>query len=98
MSTTLQRLEADDATVGGFRITFPSQHALNVSWRNEAPIYPTLDAAKEYTSKVLQSLLDTGRNDDAERTNWPSVTAAVQRIISDWNELTSARIHKAAGH
>ena len=96
--TQLIRLEADDPCIGGFRITYPSGHTTDVHWRSEAPIYPTLDAAKEYASKALQALLDARRIDDAERTNWTSVTAAVQRIISDWNALTSARIHKQAGH
>lgn len=79
-------------------MTFPSGHAINVHWDSGAPIYPTLDAAKEYAAKVLQTLLDTGRQDDAERTNWASVTAAIQRIVSDFNDITSKRIHAAAGH
>ena len=34
--------------------------------------------------------------DDVNRTNWASVTAAVQRIISDWNDKTRARLYAEA--
>lgn len=96
--TQLIRLEADDPAAGGFQITMPSGHAMRISWYSNVPIYPTLEAAKEYAAKTLQALLDSGRLDDAERTNWASVTAAIQRIIMDFNDVTSKRIHLAAGH
>lgn len=93
MSTTIVRLESPElANVGGFAITFPSGACKSVSWKSEAPIQDTLAAAKEYAAAVLQTCLDERRIDDAERTNWSSVTAAVQRVIQDWNQVQRARL------
>lgn len=85
--TRLIRLESvnSDPSIGGFAIEFPSKNCKSVSWRSEAPIVDTLAAAKEYAAKALQTCLDEGRRDDAERTNWASVTAAVQHVIVEWN-------------
>lgn len=85
--TRLIRLESVNnlPQVGAFAIEFPSKACKSVQWRSEAPIVDTLAAAKEYAAKALQTCLDEGRHDDAERTNWASVTAAVQRVIVEWN-------------
>lgn len=93
MQTSLIQLERPgSASVGGFAITFPSGACKSVTWKSEAPIQDTLAAAKQYAASVLQACLDERRVDDAERTNWASVTAAVQRIIQDWNEGARARL------
>jgi len=86
--TTLQRLEstANDATIGGFVVTFPSGCSKVVHWQAAEPITPLRDAAKKYAAAALQTCIDEDRRDDADRTNWASVTAAVQRIVSDWND------------
>jgi hypothetical protein len=85
---TLKRLESrtNDPQEGGFLATFPSGVSKVVAWRHGAPITPTVDAAKDYTARVLDALMREGRIDDADRTNWASFAAGVQRIVSDWNE------------
>ena len=73
-------------SVGGFAIRFPSGVSKSVSWHSQTPITETLAASKKYAAAVLQSCLDEKRIDDAERTNWASVTADIQAIIKQWNE------------
>jgi hypothetical protein len=92
--TSLIRLEApDDTTQGGVAITYPSGACKSLSWRSQAPIPDTLAAAKEYAATALQNCLDEGRADDAERTNWASVCAALQRVLMDWNEVRRASLY-----
>jgi len=45
-----------------------------------------------YSAKALQALLDERRVDDAERTNWVSTTAAIERIIKDFNDILRAHL------
>jgi len=75
----------NDPEVGGFVVEFPSCTRKSVAWRSQAPIQDTLEAAKQYVVKLVQAMLDEQRIDDLERTNMPSLVAAVQKIISDWN-------------
>lgn len=96
--TSLIAAEAVDGSpeVGGFVIFFPSGATKVVGWRQASPITPTLDAAKEFTAKVLQQLLDADDEQaraDFNATNWTSVAAAVQRIILDWNDGIQRRIN-----
>lgn len=74
-----------DAGVGGFFVFLPSGRTKVITWRQMQPITPTLDAAKQYAAKVIESLQRDGLHDDIDRTNWVSVTAAIERIILDWN-------------
>jgi hypothetical protein len=90
--------ENDDPLVGGFIAEMPSGVMKAVAWRSGAPIEPTIDAAKQYVSELLQCLIDGRHMDDVERTNWASATAAVQRIVADWNERTRARLYGATRH
>jgi hypothetical protein len=78
--TTMQ-----DPTIGGFIITFPSGLTKEVIWQSQVPAPNALTAAKEFTTGVLDQLLQEGRHDDANRTNWPSVVAAVQKMVLDFN-------------
>jgi len=98
MTTSLQQIEGNDPRIGGFHITYPSGYAKTLYWTAGAPILPTLDAAKKYAAVALQDLIDSQRTDDADRTNWASVTAAVQRIVSDFNDALSKHIHATAGN
>ena len=70
----------------GFVCQLPAGRMLQVAWQAQAPIEPTLDAAKQYAATLLDKLMKGGHQDDADRTNWPSVVAAVQRIVSDFND------------
>jgi hypothetical protein len=84
--------EADDAEVGGFYAFFPSGATKVVSWRQLQAITPTLDAAKQFTVKVVEQLQRDQLNDDINGTNWASFVAAVQRVILDWNDKLAERI------
>jgi hypothetical protein len=74
-----------DPTIGGFLITFPSGLSKEVIWQSAVPAPDPLRAAKEFTAGVLDQLLQEGKTDDANRTNWVSVTAAVQKLVVDFN-------------
>ena len=92
--------DSPDPEVAGFVAEFPSGTRKSVAWRSPAPIVPALDAAKQYAAELLAARSsEPGGGDDVNRTNWASVTAAVQRIIMDWNDETRARLyaHTPAG-
>ena len=86
--------ESNDPDVSGFVVEFPSGVRKSIAWRSKAPITPALDAAKEYAARLLAARSsEPGGMDDVNRTNWASVTAAVQRIVTDWNDKTRARLY-----
>ncbi len=84
---------SNDSLVGGFVVVFPSGATKSVAWRSEAPIQDTLAAAKQYATKLVQAMLDERRIDDLDRTNMPSLVAAIQKLISDWNEKRRAALY-----
>ncbi len=82
----------NDTTVGGFIVEFDSGVRKVIAWKQDAPILPVLDAAKLYTAKLVEQLLKERHMDEVEFTNWASAVAAVQKIITDWNDKqTQAR-------
>ena len=86
--------DSPDPEVAGFVVEFPSGTRKSVAWRSPAPIVPALDAAKQYAAELLATRSsEPGGMDDVNRTNWASVTAAVQRIIMDWNDKTRERLY-----
>jgi hypothetical protein len=94
--TELRRLEAvppSNPLDGGVLITYPSGHTQQMAWRSDGRlILPTRDAAKQYAANALQALLDERRTDDAERTNWVSLTAALEKILKDFNDILRAHL------
>jgi hypothetical protein len=97
-STTIVAAEAvnGEPEVGGVVFFLPSGKTKVLGWRQPRPIAPPLDAAKEFTAKVVQQLLDEDSPEsraDVNGTNWTSVVAAVQRIILDWNDGIEQRIN-----
>jgi hypothetical protein len=95
--TSLIRAESPDGEpeVGGFYVFFPSGATKQIAWRQPQPIMPTLDAAKEFTAKLIEQLQRDGSAEaisDFDKTNWASVVAAVQRVILDWNDQVQRRI------
>lgn len=97
-STSLKRLEGNEPEVGGLIVFFPSGRHLDLSWRAVQHITPTKEAALQYTGKLVELLNkasdqgDTSADEDLRRTNWVSVTAAIQRIVLDFNSKLSAAI------
>lgn len=86
----------NEPEIGGFIIFLPSGTTKTVHWRQAKPITPTLEAAKEYTTRIVDSLLKQGRGAgeaDINGTNWTSVAAAIQRVILDWNDKIVTRIN-----
>ena len=82
----------DDPNIGGFIAEFDSGVRKSIAWRSQAPILEPLAAAKQYVSELLQCLIDERHMHEVEGTNWASATAAVQKIIIDWNERTRTRL------
>ncbi len=91
-STHVVAATFDNAEEGGFIMFFPSGAFKQVSWRQIKPITPTLDAAKKFAEKVIEALQRDGLAGDIDRTNWASATAAIQRIVLDWNDAIGRRI------
>jgi hypothetical protein len=96
----LHPLESDDPWVGGFLVTFPSGTKKTVCWKQEAVISPALDAAKDFVAKLIDGMLNTTSSDDRrvalddiERTNIPSLVAAVHKIVRDWNGKRAEELH-----
>lgn len=85
-----------DPNAGGFICRFPSGTTKQVAWRTGAPITPTLDAAKTYATQLIEALSREAKFDDMERTNWASAVAAIQKIISDWNDKLRERLYSNA--
>jgi len=93
-STTLVAGETNEPECGGFYIFLPSGLTKVVAWRSMQAITPTKEAAQKYATELVDSLLKDGKLSDVERTNWASVTAAIQRIILDWNDRLKIRINE----
>lgn len=93
--TSLIRLEGDKVEQGGFLLFLPSGTTKVVAWHSPKPITPTLEAAKKYATEAVDSLIEQVgiEHPDIQRTNWTSVTAAVQRIILDFNDRVSKAIN-----
>ena len=96
----LQRLEAtsNDPKVGGFVMTFPSGRAEVIEWNHGAPFASDaaiLEASKQLAAQLVERLSRTASHDDLERTNWASVVAAIQRIVTDWNAALKRSIYDA---
>ena len=81
-----------DPKIAGFLITFPSGLSKEVLWKSAVPAPDPVRAAKEFAAGLLDQLLQEGRIDDADRTNWPSVVAAVAKIVRDFNEQRLAAL------
>lgn len=82
--------------IGGFIVFLPSGATKSVHWRSAKPIQPTLDAAKDYCTTVVDSILRANKGNqghpDIQRVNWTSMAAAIQRVIMDWNDKLQAAI------
>jgi hypothetical protein len=92
--TQLRALTHDtDPKIGGFLATFPSGLRKEVVWRSSIPTPDALAAAKEFAAGLLSQLIEENKVDDANRTNWPSLVAAIQRIVLDFNARRRASLY-----
>lgn len=80
---------------GGFLLFLPSGATKVVPWHSAKPITPTLEAAKQYATAVVDSILkaDGIGSPDIQHVNWTSVTAAIQRVIMDFNDKLHGAIN-----
>lgn len=92
----LHRLEGKTPHEGGALVVFPSKVGHELAWRARMPIPDALAFAKQQAAQCLDRLMREGKHDDAERTNWPSLVAALQRIVMDFNERLRAHIRASA--
>lgn len=93
--TSLIRCETDNPNDFAAVFFFPSGAAKAIVAPTQGvPIEPTLDAAKEYVTGVIDTLLAAGLTEDIERTNIASLVAATQRLIDDFNQALRNRIYQ----
>lgn len=84
--TSLLRMEGNSPEIGGVIYFFPSGATKICHWRDTQPVANTLELAKKLVIEAFDSLLKDGLQSDIERTNVPSLVAASQRIVMDWND------------
>jgi hypothetical protein len=87
------RLESDDPLVGGVGLRTPSGITLAAYWRQSAPVIERLELAKDVSAKLLNTLITKHDGKDTDRVNWPSVVAACQYHIGEWNDKRRAALH-----
>lgn len=85
---------AKDPLCGGFLAIFPSGLKKTVVWRHRFPLprANTLEESKGIAARLLDELLREGKVDDADRTNWTSFVAAVQKLLITWSDKRRAAI------
>ena len=90
-------LESDDGKpeIGGFLLFLPSGATRIVNWTTAKPITPTLEAAQQYATDAVETIIKAQGlgHMDVQRVNWTSVTAAIQRVIMDFNHKLVGRIN-----
>ena len=96
-SATLKRLEADDLRVGGILLTTPSGLNLELTWKYASPVIDSLALAKDLTARFVDILLREHEGRDVGNVNWASVTAAVQRHLTDWSDKLRESLYSGVG-
>ena len=95
----IYRLESPESLkVAGIAIAFDDDKpAVLCQWRSGAPLNPAdvLATAKDLAARALNHLMVSGRDAEANSTNWPSVVAAVQRHVQDWSDKLKASLYAA---
>lgn len=83
----------NDPEVFGVVVEFPSGTRKSLSWRQSAPVIDALETAKHCAAQLVKALIDGGKMDDVDRTNWASLTAAMQALVMAWNEKRRAALY-----
>jgi hypothetical protein len=90
----LQALESANGNPrqGGVLVTFPSGERVELAWDHGAPMLDVdvLGECKRLAARLIEHLSRKALHDDLERTNWASIVAALQRIVTDWNDKLKA--------
>ncbi len=85
-----------DPRIGGVLFKFPSGKQKTLQWEWPLPVLDTLAVSKHLAARLLDDLMRDNALDDIGRTNWPSMTAAIQRVVKDWSE--KLRVSLVAKH
>jgi len=95
----LHRLEnpGGDTTQGGVLCVFADRSAIELGWKRDAPVTDTLRAAKDLAARLIERLLAENRGALVDSLNVPSVVAALQRHVMDWNEARRAALYAQPG-
>ena len=91
--TFIIEAEGSELEEGGFFAFMNDGSTKVVQWRSTSHITPTFDAAKTYAIKLAEMLHKSGWTQaQIEDIRWDSVTAAIQRVIMDWNDKLTGGI------
>lgn len=94
ISADIRRLEStDDPRFGGVHLHTPSGIQIAAIWRTPGLIGDTLASAKAAAAQLMDKLVREHEGKDIDRINWPSVVAAIQKHMQDWNELRRAQLY-----
>ena len=88
----LHRLEGATPYAGGALIVWPSKYAKEIAWHSATGIRDAQAFAKAQAASLLDELMREGKGDEANGTNWPSLVAALQRIVVEFNERLRAHL------
>ncbi len=78
--------------IGGVLFKFPSGLQKTLQWEYSRPVVDTLKVSKHLTACLLDELMREDKADDINRTNWVSLTAAIQKMVGDWNAKMRAAL------
>jgi len=91
--TFIIEAEGEELEEGGFFAFMNDGSTKVIQWRSVNRIQPTYEAAKTYAIKLAEMLHKSGwTQQQIEAIRWDSVTAAIQRVILDWNDKLAAGI------
>jgi hypothetical protein len=95
ISADLRPIEASDSRIGGAHLTTPSGIEIAALWREPGLIGDTLATAKACAAHLLDKLQRDYAGRDVDRINWPSVVAAIQALVQQWNDARRAALYAA---
>lgn len=81
---TIHRLGSENPKHGGVLITFDDGTTKSASWASSTHV-DVRQVARKVAESLIQSLLDSNRQDLLDNTNWVSVTASVAKHVADWD-------------
>lgn len=82
-----------NALHGGVLCVFEDKRAYRLEWERSAPVIDTLQGAKDLTARLVDQLIREDQRQRLHSLNLPSVVAAMQRCINEWNEARRAALY-----
>lgn len=91
LTLTFVPLEAEGKpNVFAFACIFPSGTKITVSAPFPENGVVDIAMAKEFTTRVVQGCIERRDDDSVRHTNWASATAAIQRLLIEFNNKRGA--------